>query len=251
MARVSVEIALVGFGVGLFYGVFGAGGSAFATPILALLGVPPLVAVASPLPGTVPAAAVGAWTYWRTGALETDIARRAIAAGVPGVVLGGVASRFVGGKALLLLSGLVLCVLGVRIVVSRRRDTAAPPVRRSGRLVTGGAFVVGFATGLLANSGGFLLVPLFLLGVGLEMRAAVATSMVVASVLTIPAVAVHALLGSIDWRIALLFGIGLTPGTAVGARVASRLEQDGAAPAFGVVLTAFGVWFVARLLLRL
>ncbi|MEY3362330.1 MAG: hypothetical protein RL531_2049, partial [Actinomycetota bacterium] len=36
-----IGYVLAGLGVGLVFGVFGAGGSAFATPVLALMGVPP------------------------------------------------------------------------------------------------------------------------------------------------------------------------------------------------------------------
>jgi uncharacterized membrane protein YfcA len=49
-----LEYVLAGLGVGVVFGMFGAGGSAFATPVLALLGVPALLAVA------FPSAAVGA-----------------------------------------------------------------------------------------------------------------------------------------------------------------------------------------------
>lgn len=48
------EVAAAGLGVGLLFGLFGVGGSAFATPALALLGVPGVIAVASPLPATIP-----------------------------------------------------------------------------------------------------------------------------------------------------------------------------------------------------
>ena len=52
-------ILVAGLGVGVVFGTFGAGGSAFATPVLALLGVPPVMAVASPLPAMVPASIAG------------------------------------------------------------------------------------------------------------------------------------------------------------------------------------------------
>src|SRR5205807_2287063 len=74
----GLELIGIGSGVGLLYGVFGAGGSAFATPLLALAGVPPIIAVASPLPATIPAGLAGAWHYRRQGAVATKLARRAV-----------------------------------------------------------------------------------------------------------------------------------------------------------------------------
>ena len=51
---------LAGAVIGTLMGLFGVGGSSIATPLLSLLGVPGLIAIASPLPATVPGAAAGA-----------------------------------------------------------------------------------------------------------------------------------------------------------------------------------------------
>jgi len=53
--------------VGLLVGLFGVGGSSIATPLLAVLGVPGLLAVASPLPATIPASLGAALPYLRNG----------------------------------------------------------------------------------------------------------------------------------------------------------------------------------------
>ena len=42
-----VAVAVIGAFVGFLGGMFGKGGSAIATPLLALVGIPPIVAVAS------------------------------------------------------------------------------------------------------------------------------------------------------------------------------------------------------------
>jgi uncharacterized membrane protein YfcA len=53
-------------------------------------------------------------------------------------------------------------------------------------------------TGLLANGGGFLIVPLYLLIFGLAMRQAVGTSLLVITVLAIPTLITHWALGHIN-----------------------------------------------------
>lgn len=247
-------VILVGVAVGVAYGVFGAGGSAFATPILALLGVPPVFAVASPLPATIPAAGAGAWSYWRSGDLDIGVAKRAILAGAPAAVIGAICSRLVSGRVLLVLSALVLIGLGARLAISGAADAAAaaginPSPAVDGWVLSLFCAAVGLATGLLANSGGFLLVPVFLLVVRLDMRAAAATSLVVAAALSIPSAITHAALGDINWVVAGLFGIGLVPGSIAGSRLAQRLPARGTQRVFGVLLVGFGVWFFARLLL--
>jgi Sulfite exporter TauE/SafE len=67
-------IVLAGAGVGVCTGLFGVGGSSVATPVLALLGAPGLIAVASPLPATIPSAAVGAIPYVRSHEARTRAA---------------------------------------------------------------------------------------------------------------------------------------------------------------------------------
>lgn len=240
-------IVAAGLVVGLLYGLFGVG-SAFATPVLALLGVPGVVAVAAPLPGLLPGSAAGAWSYSRGGKVDRVLARRALISGAPSAVLGAVASRWVGGPVLLVLSGVVLLVVGARVL---RPGAAVDPLRALERrtcptFVIGSAMAIGFASGLLANGGGFLLVPLFLLVLGLDMNEAAGTSMVVAAALTVPTLVTHAVLGDIDWLIAGLFAAGLVPGALIGGRIAQRLPMGRLRTAFGVLLVGFAVWFLIR-----
>ncbi|GMT39251.1 hypothetical protein NHP20013_13940 [Helicobacter bizzozeronii] len=110
---------------------------------------------------------------------------------------------------------------------------------------------IGFASGLLANGGGFLLVPLFLLALGLDMNEAAGTSLVVAFAVTIPTLATHAVVGDVDWLIAGLFALGLVPGTLAGGQIGNRLPTARLRNAFGFLLLGFAVWFLARQILPL
>jgi len=248
----NVWIIIGGLGVGLLYGVFGVG-SAFATPVLSLLGVPGMAAVVGPLPALLPGSAAGAWSYSRRGTVDWSVARAALIGAFPAAIVGAVVSRWVGGPVLLVLSGLVLLVVGVRIVRPGRAVAVevAAARRASTSFVVLAATGVGFAAGLLANGGGFLLVPLFLLALGLDMNEAAGTSLVVAVALTLPTLVTHTALGDIDWLIAGVFAIGLVPGAVVGSRLAHRIPTDRLRNAFGFLLVGFAVWFLARQALAL
>ena len=112
------------------------------------------------------------------------------------------------------------------------------------------AAAVGVFTGLLANGGGFLLVPLYLLVFGLRMRQAVGTSLLVVAVLSVPTLATHWALGHIDWALAGQFGAGMLPGSVIGSRLAQRAQGPKLRKAFGWFLLVFGVSFTAYRLLR-
>jgi uncharacterized membrane protein YfcA len=241
----SPVLLLGGVLAGLLYGLFGVG-SSFATPLLAMLGVPGVVAVTAPLPGIMPGSFVGAWGYARRERVEWRTARRAAAGGVPGTLLGAVLTHLVGGPIVLVLSGLALLLVGVRVVVPGGAEPEQGARRRARRgLVEACAFGVGAFAGLLANGGGFLLVPLFLVWFGLDMNRAAGTSLVVATILSVPALLVHTLAGDVNWAVALVFGLGLVPGAFLGARAANHLPVARLRTAFGCALVLVAVWFCA------
>jgi len=241
-------VALVGVGVGLVFGLFGAGGSAFATPVLALIGVPGVLAVASPLPALLPASVAGASRHFRAGPLDRRTATLAIAGGLPGTIIGALGSGFVGGRALLVLSAVVLLTIGVRLVTPDRVGAAERASARRTRswLIAFAAFAVGLLTGLLANGGGFLLVPLFILAFGLTANEAAGTSMVAIGVMMIPTLITHWALGHIDWPLAMALTFGVLPGSLVGVHLSKRLPERSARWAFGLTLVAFSCWFLLR-----
>ena len=243
-----VGYVLAGLGVGLVFGMFGAGGSAFATPVLALIGVPPIIAVASPLPAMLPAAIAGARGYVRAGTIDARVARLSVIGGVPGTILGALGSTLVGGNRLLVLSGLMLLVIGIRLLLPDAGGSTERGAARRGRtgLVVGASFGVGLLTGLLANGGGFLLVPLFILVLALPATVAAGTSIVVVGILTVPTLATHWALGHIDWVVAGGFAVGLIPGAALGAGIAQHIPPARSRIVFGTMLVAFATWFLVR-----
>jgi uncharacterized membrane protein YfcA len=244
-------MVVAGTGVGVTFGVFGAGGSAFATPVLVLLGVPASVAIASPLPAMVPASLAGAREYLRAGLLDRRVAALAVLAGLPAVVAGAALSRFVDGSLLVALSAVMLFVVGVRMAWPTSSPAAPAPASsriRDGRGLLLAVVLVasaGFLTGLLANGGGFLLVPIFVLVLGLTAAQAAGTSMVAVAALIIPTLTAHIVLGHVDWAVAGAFAVGVIPASIVGARLGRRLPEVLARRAFGVVLVTFSVCFLS------
>lgn len=239
-----MAVAGVGLVIGFLAGLFGKGGSAVATPMLAAIGVPPMVAVAAPLPATIPSTAVAVRAYRREQLVDRAVLARSTVWGVPATVAGAVASRWVGGSALVLLTDVVIACLGVRFLLAPDRAAAADASTPCPRRVAAVAVVVGVASGLLANSGGFLLAPLYLAVVRLPIKAAFASSLAVAGVLAVPGTIVHAALGHIDWGVVVAFGVPSVPLSYVGARVALRTDGRALERVYGAVLVALSVWFL-------
>jgi uncharacterized membrane protein YfcA len=241
-----VAIGGAGLVVGALFGLFGVGGSSFATPILSLLGLSGFAAIASPLPATIPAALVGAREYARRDGVDAAVARWSLVGGIPATIAGALLSRLVGGPALLVASGIVLGVVGLRVLRPVSVAGVAAGTERRGRpaVIAAIAAVVGLFTGLLANGGGFLLVPAYLLVLGLPMRKASGTSLIVVAALTIPTLVTHWALGHVDWVAAIAFAVGAVPASWAVSRSSQGVRSEHLQRAFGVLLVAFSIWFV-------
>jgi uncharacterized membrane protein YfcA len=173
------------------------------------------------------------------------------AGGVPAVIAGAKLTTFVPPRLLMALTGLFVAGVGVRLL-TQMPDAAhlqKPAVVPTWLLLVVGV-AVGFLSGLLANGGGFLLVPAYLLVFGMPTKEAAATSLVAVALLALPGTWEHWQLGHIDPHLALLLAIGVVPTTYLGARVGISLKGSHSRLLFGIFVLTFGVFFLARIVLR-
>jgi uncharacterized membrane protein YfcA len=266
--RILLVMAIGGF-TGLLGGLFGKGGSAIATPLLAAAGVRSFAAIASPLPATIPATLLAAYAYHRAKSIDWHVLKITAAAGVPATVIGALATHWIGGSALVLATDVIVALLGVRILTHRKEQSrshiAVPvmvgaeepevasrpeptdPLRGSGAsrpTVAVVAVVVGLASGLLGNSGGFLLAPLFATVLHMPLKRALGTSLAAAALLAIPGTIVHAAMGHIDWNVTVVFGLASIPLSAFGARLALRTPAARLEVLYGAALVLLGGTFL-------
>jgi uncharacterized membrane protein YfcA len=246
----AVAVAGIGAGVGFLSGLFGKGGSAVATPLLNAAGIPAIAAVASPLPATIPTTIAAAIAYWREGMLDRRIVGWTLVFGLPATVAGAITTRWVEGSVLVLITDILITLLGFRVLwsISRPVERAAD-ARPSLVPIAAIALGVGFSAGLLANSGGALLAPLYLTVLHLPIKRTFACSLTAAAALAVPATIIHAALGHIDWAVVAVFSVASVPLSLVGARMALRTSSARLERSYGVVLTGLGIGFLVKGLL--
>ena len=241
-----LAIISIGAVVGFLGGLFGKGGSAIATPLLAAVGVPPIVAVASPLPATVPGTLIAYRRYRRLDLGDGGVIRTSVLVGVPATVLGAVATRWISGDLLVTVTEAVVMAIGLKLVLwPAPTEVVRDDVSHRAARTIAVAATVGLLAGLLANAGGFLLVPLYLAVLKLPIKTALACSLAVASALAVPGTVVHAVLGHIDWSVTLAFGLASIPLSSYGARVALRMRPDRLARVYGGGLAVLGFVLLA------
>ncbi len=243
----------IGLLIGLLGGLFGKGGSAVATPLLRMIGLPGFVAVASPLPATIPGTAVASAEYWRERMLDWPVVWWSIVIGIPATIAGSFLSQVTGAGPLLVLTALLVLGFGLSFLVrptERAGQVAAaaadPPDRPPYwplRLLAVTASV-GLVSGLLANSGGFLLAPSYARFLRQPIKTAFGCSLAVSAVLAIPGTIVHWYLGHISWPVTGLVALGSVPLSYLGARMAIRMQASHLERWYGVALTALGIVFL-------
>jgi uncharacterized membrane protein YfcA len=249
-------VAALGLSIGVFSGLFGVGGSSISTPLLRIfLGTPSLIALASPLPVTLPTALAGAVVYQGQKLINVRVVAWTVAGGVPSMVAGALLTQWAPPEGLMFMVGAAIVVIGVGMIRSAvPPDTLGPGERLwqdpPGARLLAVAVPVGLLSGLLANGGGFLLVPAFVLLFGATLRRAAATSLPCIALLAVPGTITHAALGHIDGWLSLQLSLGVIPGTYLGARLSLWLRDVHLRQPFGLFMVAFGAYFLLRELLK-
>jgi uncharacterized membrane protein YfcA len=103
------------------------------------------------------------------------------------------------------------------------------------------AAVVGLALGLLGGGGSILMVPLLVYVTGMDVKEAIAASLVVVGVTAAVSVAGHARAGRVRWRTGLLFGLAGMAGAFAGGLLGGHLPGRLLMGAFAVMMVVTAV----------
>jgi uncharacterized protein len=250
-ALLGIVIGLVS---GMLSGLFGVGGGIVMTPGLqVVLGAPPIVALATPLPVILPTALTGANSYRQAGELDHRAAGWMIGPGVITAVCGALLTSYVDTHLLLVITALLLAYQSVAIVRGPRH-LRAPSFVATPSMFIGIGLVAGFVSGLLGIGGGLVMVPLLVGWLGMPLKRALGTSLLSIVALVIPGTVTHAALGHIDWTLFLVVTVGAIPGARLGARLALGARERTLRIAVGafllIVSAAYGISETIELLRR-
>lgn len=281
-------LPLIGLGlsVGFLSGMFGVGGGFILTPIMIVMGVPPLVAVGTGACIVVASSVSGALAHWSRGNVDATMGSLLVVAGLVGSTVGSklqLALKAMGQleffttvtyAVILTAIGSIMLVEGgwAWLRVLRIATTVAPKKRRSRGInqrlpfryrfrrskmyisilppLLVGSFV-GFLTAVMGAGGGFILIPLLVYVLGMNTRIAVGTSafqvLFVAGYTTI-------LQSQVNHNVDLMLGIPLILGSVVaaqqGVRVGSQLKPEQLRVLLGGLVLAVGIRMVVDVMTR-
>ncbi|MEO2024107.1 MAG: sulfite exporter TauE/SafE family protein [Pirellulaceae bacterium] len=256
MAIYSVIFGVI---VGFSLGLTGGGGSIFAVPLLVYgLSVTPHDAVGVSLAAVGITALVGTLEQLRARQIEVRTGLIFALAGMSGAPLGSWLAGQMSDTLLLVLFAILMVIVAARMWKKAAAtgpqgcDSAkASTCKRDGSgqllmtsrctiLLSIVGVVAGVLAGLFGVGGGFVIVPALVIFSGMGIHRAVATSLLVITLISISGVSSHLLAGrSISPEITLLFVvggiIGLFSSRAVGQRISGPTLQRVFAGAIGAV----------------
>ena len=278
-----IGLLFIGIGVGAVAALLGIGGGLLMVPTLTAWGVTPLQATATSSVGIVLGSTSGTFQNWRMGQVRLDrVAILAPPAMLTTGVGVWIANKL--PPDLLLLSFAALQILSIYLLglkrklkqahtresvisnemtrmttypqttvqLSKGRTKLPPPnVRPSNKLTDreifqtqGIGLLAGVLSGLFGVGGGIVMVPLQMLFLGEDIKAAVRTSLGAIVLISISTVSRHAIAGNVLWAEGICLGLGGFLGAQFGARLLPKLPEGLVTLLFRLLLLSLAAYLV-------
>ncbi len=243
MLALGIVLSVV---LGLVLGLLGGGGSILTVPILVYaFGLEAKAAIATSLLVVGLTSAAAAVRHGRDGNVELRTGLVFGAVAMAGAYGGGRLAVFVPGSVLLLVFATTMLAAGIAMLRPRRSAAAGQAGERGWIMLVAQALALGAFTGLVGAGGGFLIVPVLVLGQGLSMPAAIGTSLLVIAMNSAAGFAGYLAHVTIDLRLAAFVTVAAIAGAFVGVLLVERLSADALRRLFAwFVLAMAGFMFV-------
>ena len=199
--------------------VLAGGGSFLTLPILIFLGLPSVVANGTNRVGVLMQSVSSVWGFHSAGVLDWRWALTASVPALAGSAIGTWAALYVGDELFRRVLAIVMVVITLVTLFAPepRPDLAA----RSSRswLVVVGFFFVGMYGGFLQAGVGFLVLAITTWS-GLDLVRGNAIKNIVVLLVTVLALAIFAVNGTVHWPMGIALAVGNTIGGLIGVRLA-------------------------------
>jgi uncharacterized protein len=216
-------------------------------PFIVLATGNPLSAAGTNIAISAAAAGAGGLRHAREGRVDWRVVAWIAFPSVVGAIAGALLADDVSESLLYALIAAVLVWSGIDLAL--RPISSRPQLSlRLGRGV-GLSFFIGVLGGAVGVILGTLRMPALIRSVGMDVRRAAGTNLVVGFLLGVAGFATHALETGIDWWILGAGLAGAIPGGWLGARATGRYSENTLRLALGVVLVVVGIAFAIQAVL--
>lgn len=248
--------------IGLSLGLIGGGGSIITVPVLVYIGsIDPITSTAYSLFVVGSTSLVGAYSKMNEGFVDV---KTAFLFGIPSIITVYLTRAFlipslpeiltnINGVeitkdlGIMLLFSVVMLLASVSMIREKKNINRSNEVSPNYLLIIIEGVVVGTLTGIVGAGGGFLIIPALVLFLGLEMKKAVGTSLLI--------IAMKSLIGfmgdlqsnlEIDWSFLLLFSAISIAGIFIGNRLSKQIAGEKLKKAFGWFVLIMAVYILVK-----
>lgn len=251
--------------IGISLGLIGGGGSILTVPVLVyLFSVEPMLATSYSLFVVGSTSLAGAYNSYRknlvnfkvaflfgvTSIITVFLTRKFIVHNIPEKIK--FTDSFSVGSALLtmVLFAILMVAASISMITHGGNEVGDTPhkTRHPSKLIVLG-MAIGFVTGLLGAGGGFLLIPALVLVLGLHIKEAVGTSLLIIAMNSLSGFIVDLGHFSIDWKFIIIITAIAIAGIFIGGAFAKKIEGAKLKKTFGWFVLAMGIYIIIKELL--
>jgi uncharacterized protein len=249
--EIAAFLAL-GFVAGAYGTLVGIGGGLIVVPVLIFSHYPDRIAAGTSMVVVLANAASGTTSFLKQRRVHVRAGILFALAGLPGALLGAAVDQHVPQKLFNLLFGILLAIVGVRILVAptNQRTTANENEDRGANfsvaLVLAFGFFAGFVASIFGVGGGLIYVPTMVYLLGFATHVATATSTFTIALTAIFATLSHAYYHDIRWGPAIAIALGAIAGGQAGASIAPRIRSRQLLQFFSLAILVAAIWLVYR-----
>lgn len=248
-----IVIFLIGFVGSFVSGMLGIGGSIIKYPML--LYIPPLfglVAFSAHEVSGISAVQVffasiaGVWAYRKGGYLNKPLILYMGGAILAGSFVGSYGSQFLSERGVNVVYGILALVAAVMMFIPKKQidDKPMNEVTFNRPLAAILAFIVGIGSGIVGAAGGFLLVPIMLVVLGIPTRMTIATSLAITFISSIGGTIGKLMTGQVEYYSAGIMIVASLLAAPLGAKVGKKMNTKILQSILAVLIlaTAIKIW---------
>jgi uncharacterized membrane protein YfcA len=190
---------------------------------------------------------VGAAANARQGTLDARLALGFGAAGIGGALAGSALNRLASGETVLFMLAIVM-LASARALWRGRPEAPGEPVgspARRAALVGALGLGVGVLTGFFGVGGGFIIVPVLIVLLGVPVRAAIGTSLMVIAMAATAGLLGHLGAGGVSLPLVAAFAGAGMAGSLLGVRAGRSVGTEILSRAFALLLVGLAVALLA------
>ncbi|MFJ7951042.1 sulfite exporter TauE/SafE family protein [Lysinibacillus sp. NPDC096418] len=248
-----ITIFLIGFVGSYVSGMLGIGGSIIKYPML--LYIPPLLGFTAFTAHEVSgisavqvffASIAGVWAYRKGGYLNKSLIIYMGGAILVGSFIGSYGSQFLSEEGVNVVYGILALIAAIMMFIPKKQidDKPMDEVTFNKVLAAGLALIVGVGSGIVGAAGGFLLVPIMLVVLGIPTRMTIATSLAITFISSIGGTIGKLMTGQVDYYPAAIMIVASLIAAPLGAKAGKKMNTKALQGFLAVLIlaTAIKIW---------